>query len=252
MTVKETFMIMIIFFLIIMLCFLDSLDASWVNTLNQGDKLNSSAYLVSAGKIFTLGFFIPSTFSNDSYLGIWYSNDSYRKVWVGNRNTPIADNSGVLTIDSVGKLIITHNGGDPIELYGGLTGTNIAATLFDSGNFIVTVANNNGSKKAVLWESFYYPTDTLLPGMKLGVNHRTGQKWSITSWVGQDVPASGAFTLEWDPTKRRLIVRQRGVIHWSSGVLGDKNFEFITIDPSNLNYVFTNVSTMDEEYLVIH
>ncbi|CAL5432054.1 unnamed protein product [Camellia sinensis] len=179
---KETFMIMIIFFLIIILCFLDSLDASWVNTLNQGDKLNSSAYLVSAGKIFTLGFFIPSTFSNDSYLGIWSSNDSYRKVWVGNRNTPIADNSGVLAIDSVGKLIVTHNGGDPIELCGGLTGTNVAATLFDSGNFIVTVANNNGSKKTVLWESFDYPTDTLLPGMKLGVNHRTGQKWSITSW----------------------------------------------------------------------
>ncbi|CAL5355616.1 unnamed protein product [Camellia sinensis] len=124
---------------------------------------------------------------------------------------------GVLTIDNAGNLIITHIGGGPIELYGAQTNTNISATLLDSGNFIMTEVNNNGSNKRVLWESFDYPADTLLPGMKLGVNHQTGQNWSLTSWLGRLIPAPGTVTLEWDPSERRLIVKQGGKLSDDSG-----------------------------------
>ncbi|KAI8006557.1 G-type lectin S-receptor-like serine/threonine-protein kinase [Camellia lanceoleosa] len=95
-----------------------------------------------------------------AYLGIWYSMSDSEKVWVGNE-THLLSTIRVLTIDGVGKLIITHNGGDPIELYGGLTAPTWLL-LLDS-QFHCDMANNNGSKKTVLWESFYYPTDTLLP-----------------------------------------------------------------------------------------
>ncbi|CAL5429366.1 unnamed protein product [Camellia sinensis] len=161
--------------------------------------------------------------------GIWYTNDSTSsKVWVGNRNTPIANNSGVLTIDNAGNLIITHIGGGPIELYGAQTNTNISATLLDSGNFIMTEVNNNGSNKRVLWESFDYPADTLLPGMKLGVNHQTGQNWSLTSWLGRLIPALGTVTLEWDPSERRLIVKQGGGWVWE---LWNKDTVLDLMDP---------------------
>ncbi|XP_059658850.1 G-type lectin S-receptor-like serine/threonine-protein kinase CES101 [Cornus florida] len=218
---------------------------------NQGDMLNSSTFLVSSRKIFSLGFFKPAD-SNNSYLGICYTNVTYKPVWIANRNTPINDNSGVVTIDRSGKLIITYSGGDPIELYVSQASTfiNITATLLDTGNFVLREANSHGStKELVLWESFDYPTDTLLPGMKLGVNHRTGKKWSLTSWFTINEPASGVFSLEWDPRVRRLVVRRRGVIHWTSGVLKDKAFEFIPkSDPIDLNYEFINVTNQEEEY----
>jgi len=44
-----------------------------------------------------------------------------------------------------------------------------------------------------LWQSFDYPTDSLLPGMKLGVNRKTGHNWSLVSWFTPSTPASGPF-----------------------------------------------------------
>ncbi|CAK9167642.1 unnamed protein product [Ilex paraguariensis] len=241
---KESLVIFSLF-----LPFLAFVVASSDDTLQQGAILTSSSYLVSAKKVFTLGFFSPP-YSKENYLGIWYTNDSQsHPVWVGNRNTPIHNNSGVLAIDNTGNMIITHNGGDTIELYTTQTRDNKTATLLDSGNFVVREVNSNGTTGHVLWQSFDYPTDTLLPGMKLGVSHRTGRNWSLTSWLAEGVPAPGAFTLDWDSRRGRLIVRRRGVIYWTSGVLKDKAFEFIgKSDPRNVVYDYINVTSEEEEY----
>ncbi|KAK0601890.1 hypothetical protein LWI29_028460 [Acer saccharum] len=37
----------------------------------------------------------------------------------------------------------------------------------------------------ILWQSFDSPTSAFLPGMKLGINHKTGQNWSLTSWFSK-------------------------------------------------------------------
>ncbi|CAI9772267.1 unnamed protein product [Fraxinus pennsylvanica] len=250
---EKAVILTISFFLLTFYC-LVSLVSS-VDTLRHGDSLNSSASLVSANKVFTLGFYKLEDTNN--YLGIWYT-DSYSDypVWLGNREKPIMDNSGILTISSAGKLIITSNRSDPIELYAGGNGTNITATLLNSGNFVVREMNINGSAGRSLWESFDYPTDTLIPGMKLGVNHRTGRSWSLTSWFGENNPASGIFTLEWDPARHRLIVKQRGLVLWTSGDLKNytdensrlnvKEFENIVMKPDVFN--FTYVSNGEEDY----
>ncbi|KAL2525288.1 G-type lectin S-receptor-like serine/threonine-protein kinase [Abeliophyllum distichum] len=232
-----------------------------VDTLKQGDRLNSSSYLVSANKVFTLGFYIPEN-TNNSYLGIWFTVNTYGPIWLFNRDKPITDNSGVLTISSTMKLIINTSGGDPTDLYANENGMNITATLLNSGNFLVKEMSINGFGDKVLWQSFDYPTDTLLPGMKLGVNHSTGRNWSITSWFSENNPASGAFTLEWDPSRHRLIIRRREVVYWTSGDLKDyidedrpdlklKKFENIDYsnDPDHLIYNFVNVTKDGEDYM---
>ncbi|KAK0602356.1 hypothetical protein LWI29_032574 [Acer saccharum] len=38
----------------------------------------------------------------------------------------------------------------------------------------------------ILWQSFDSPTSAFLPGMKLGINHKTGQNWSLTSWFSKN------------------------------------------------------------------
>ncbi|PIN01440.1 Non-specific serine/threonine protein kinase [Handroanthus impetiginosus] len=231
---------------------LSTRKVSSVDTLKPGEKLNSSATLLSASQTFTLGFFSPQN-SSKSYLGISYTNENESfPVWIANRDSPIYDDSGILTIDNSSKLMIMHNGADDaIELYAAERGTNIAATLLDTGNFIVTEMNSTAGK--VLWQSFDHPTDTLLPGMKLGINHKTGRNWTLTSWFSLRDPASGAFTLEWDPIRRRLLVRRRGVIYWTSGDLKlyqgydtSEFYQFDYIDP-HLRYGFINVTTEDEE-----
>ncbi|KAI9116527.1 hypothetical protein K1719_012694 [Acacia pycnantha] len=50
----------------------------------------------------------------------------------------------------------------------------------DSGNYVLLELQPNGFSKQVLWQSFDHPSDILLPGMKLGVNHKTHQSWSVT------------------------------------------------------------------------
>ncbi|CAA2984329.1 G-type lectin S-receptor-like serine threonine-kinase CES101 [Olea europaea subsp. europaea] len=203
---EKAIILTISFFLLIICCF--GFPVSSVDSLKPGDSLNSSSSLVSTKNVFTLGFYkLTDTElnNNKSYLRICYTDSTLQiPVWLGNREKPIMDDSGILKISSAGKLIITSNISDPVELYAGGNGANITATLLNSGNFVVREMNINGSAGRILWESFDYPIDTLLPGMKLGVNHRTGRNWRLTSWFGEFDPASGAFTLEWDPGTRHF------------------------------------------------
>jgi hypothetical protein len=226
-------------------------NSSVGDTLKPGDTLNSSSFLVSAKGTFALGFFrrIDST-SNESYVGISDMADPSMAfnlyVWFGNRGRPLVNHSGMLTLDNNGTLKIVRQGEDPMVIYTSPT-KNIVGTLLDTGNFVLKELDFDGSTKRVLWQSFDYPMDTLLPGMRLGVNHKTGQTWSITSWLTTEIPDQGPFALEWDPKGRELIIKQRGVTYWKSGVLIDSQFENISPDVTSM-YDFHIVSNQNEEY----
>nr|XP_023894113.1 G-type lectin S-receptor-like serine/threonine-protein kinase CES101 [Quercus suber] len=221
------------------------------DTLKSGDTLNSSSHLVSAKGAFTLGFFHSGS-TNNIYLGIWFTNDPKKIVWVGNRNKPVVNTAAVLTLEAKGNFEILPQGGDAIPLYSHQATNNTYtpfATLLDSGNFVLQELDCNGTTQRVLWQSFDEPTDTLLPGMKLGVNHKNGRPWSLTSWLNKVVPVPGQFSLEWDPKGCQLIIRRQGVEFWTSGVLKGDKFEFIS-DESKRMYNFTVVSNEDGEHLV--
>ncbi|XP_011092718.2 G-type lectin S-receptor-like serine/threonine-protein kinase CES101 [Sesamum indicum] len=251
-------------FLIFVHCLVSlSWRVSSVDTLKPGDRLNSSSQLLSAKGIFSLGFGILD--DGNAYIAITHTNSIYFPVWIGNREQPaFGGQDPFLTLDTTGKLIIGHgmNARASIELYAGESSKkiiNVSATLLDTGNLVVKELSSSNNE-VILWQSFDHPTDTLLPGMKLGVNRRTGRKWILTSWFGPNDPAPGAFTLEWDPDVGRLLVRRRGIVYWTSGKLKDyyddwsglrvKEFDNILTkpDPANLNYNFSVVRSGDEEY----
>ncbi|KAI3828664.1 hypothetical protein L1987_02772 [Smallanthus sonchifolius] len=223
--------------------------ATGVSTLKVGDQLNVTSHLVSAGSNFTLGFF-NITATNYTYLGIWYTNDEQlRRVWVANPSTPIVSSSVVLLIDpNNGKLVIA----------GGRTGTalvnisdnqsapglNLTATLEDDGNFRL----KNEIDDQILWQSFDHPINVLLPGMKLGSDLRTAKNWNLTSWLSDQIPDSGAYTLRWETNgedSQRFMVQQRGQPYWTSGDMRDQNFEFMNVNNLllsryNLHYVYND------------
>ncbi|GKV51533.1 hypothetical protein SLEP1_g58178 [Rubroshorea leprosula] len=63
---------------------------------------------------------------------------------------------------------------------------NPVVQLLDSGNLVLQDRN-----AGILWQSFDYPTDTLLPEMKLGWDLRTGLNRQILAWKSPDDPCPG-------------------------------------------------------------
>ncbi|KAJ4718138.1 putative Receptor protein kinase [Melia azedarach] len=174
-----------------------------------------------------------------------------RPVWVANRNFPILSNeSASLTVDSTdGNLKILRNGGDPIEITSVRGTGNTRATLLKNGNFVLCEMNSDGSTGKQLWQSFDYPTDTLLPGMKLGINLKTGQKWFLQSWsIESKSPVEGSYILGMDPNiTNKLIIWKGGEVNWTSEVLGEKSYVSYATGPSLYNFSFT--SNEEERYV---
>lgn len=226
--------------------------AAPTNILNQGNVLHFSASLVSENGLFTLRFGnVSNTVTDHStyhYLGIWYQGADSKPFWVANRERPITA-SGTLVVDQTGGLLITYSSGPPLELYSGQSSTKVAAILQNDGNLVVKELKSDGFAEQVLWQSFDYPTDSFLPGMKLGINIRTGQKWSLSSWLTYSLPNPGAFTLDWDPIEHRLIAKLRGVEFWNSGALQNSRFRNIKLDSGLAGYNFIEVSDEDEKYI---
>ncbi|PHT89224.1 hypothetical protein T459_04337 [Capsicum annuum] len=67
------------------------------------------------------------------------------------------------------------------------------AFVLDSGNLIVR--DEKGSNSDVyLWQSFDYPSDTLLSGMKFGWDLRSGLNRRISLWRNSDDPSPGELS----------------------------------------------------------
>ena len=74
-------------------------------------------------------------------------------MWVANRDAPIFNNSGSLTIDDYGSLKISYNGSLSIVICSGQEANNASAVLLDTGNSVL----RETSSERQLWQSFDYP-----------------------------------------------------------------------------------------------
>ncbi|XP_021654601.2 G-type lectin S-receptor-like serine/threonine-protein kinase CES101 isoform X1 [Hevea brasiliensis] len=223
-------------------------SASQKTTIVQGEQLKGE--LSANNSLFTLRFQETAIPERDlrSYLAIYYTYESSYPVWVANRDAPVLGTSGILTIDGNGSLKILHDGGEPIFLYKVQRPSNTSATLEDSGNFVLHQVNPDGSKQ-VLWQSFDYPTDTLLPGMKLGINLGTRHKWFLTSRRSSVSPASGSFTFGVDPNvTNQLVIRWLGDVFWTSGPWQRGRFNLLNDSSLNEIYKFNYFSNENETY----
>ncbi|KAJ0014028.1 hypothetical protein Pint_20310 [Pistacia integerrima] len=201
------------------------------DTLKQGQQLQDWEHLLSKDTEFRLGFInLDSDVGSSAprYIGIWLWDKEI--VWVANPEKPVPDSSGVLRLESDGTLKITYRGGASIAVNSiqetKTSQRNITATLLDSGNLVVRGVDSDGLAGPILWQSFDYPTNMLLPEMKLGWNLKTGHEWYLSSWVSDKVPSPGAFKLGLDPDgSDQLIVWRRGEVYWRSGLWKNESFE---------------------------
>ncbi|XP_075664831.1 G-type lectin S-receptor-like serine/threonine-protein kinase RKS1 isoform X3 [Castanea sativa] len=171
-----------------------------LDTLTTNQSIKDGQSLISKHNNFALGFFSPGN-SSYKYLGIWYVKVTPQTVvWVANRNDPIIDSSGVLSINHYGDLVL-HDSNNRLPLWSTNVSvqdqvtTSSVAQLHDSGNLVLVQDNN----KKELWQSFDHPTDTLLPNMKFGLHLMTGINTFLTSWKSKDDPGTGNYSLKMNP-----------------------------------------------------
>ncbi|RHN62547.1 putative protein kinase RLK-Pelle-DLSV family [Medicago truncatula] len=220
--------------------------------ISSDTRIRDGEILISKSKTFALGFFTPGK-STSRYVGIWYNNLPIQTVvWVANRDTPINDTSGILSIDRNGNLVLNHNLSNiPIWstavslLQSQINSTNVIAQLSDIGNLVLMLK----SSKTVIWESFDHPTDTLLPYLKVGFDRKTNQSWFLQSWKTDDDPGKGAFTLKFSSIGKPQLFMYNHDLPWWRG--GHWNGElFVGIPNMKRDMTTFNVSLVEDDNYV--
>ncbi|XP_059628024.1 G-type lectin S-receptor-like serine/threonine-protein kinase At1g11330 [Cornus florida] len=188
-----------------------------IDTITSTQPIHDSQTIVSSGATFKLGFFSPSVNSSNRYVGIWYNDISAKEVvWVANRDTPLFDSSGIVTISEDGNLVVLNEQKQIVWSSDVPNASvNSSAQLSDSGNLMLR-DDSNGN---IIWESFEHPFDSLLQGMKISTNKFTGKKTQLTSWKSPSVPSSGRYTfgVGYSTNIPELYAWNGSLPYWRSG-----------------------------------
>ncbi|KAK1390801.1 Receptor-like serine/threonine-protein kinase [Heracleum sosnowskyi] len=168
----------LVLFSTIWLLFSISTDSSSVDVLRIDKTIRDGDTLVSANGEFELGFFSPGR-SMKRYVGIWFKKISQgTTVWVANRDAPPTNTSGILMI----------------------------------GKKAISLLDNSTST------SFDFPGDTILSGMKLGVDSVRGLRWEHSSWKSDDDPSPGSYVHRIDVHGYpQLLLWKNSELHTRSG-----------------------------------
>ncbi|KAL9297888.1 hypothetical protein ACSQ67_023784 [Phaseolus vulgaris] len=166
------------------------------DTISKSQPLLNGSTLVSKDGTFELGFFTPGS-STNSYVGIWFKNIPVRTVvWVANRDNPSKHKSNMLSLNKEGNLVLLSQNRSVVWSTNATTMVlNPVVKLLDNGNLVIRdEKDNSNSEDSFVWQSFDHPCDTLLQGMKLGWNLKTGLNRYLRAWKSWDDPSSGDFT----------------------------------------------------------
>ncbi|KAM4077951.1 hypothetical protein ACJW30_12G179000 [Castanea mollissima] len=175
-----------------LLFFLFKISYGVLDSITPSQRLSDGDTIVSRERNFVLGFFSPGS-SKNRYLGIWYrSIPDQTVVWVANRVHPINDTSGILMINSTGNLNVIQNNSVVWSASTLKEAQSPLLQLLDTGNLVVT----DGNSEDYLWQSFDYPSDTMLSGMKHGWDSKRGLNWRLIAWKNWDDPSPGNFIFE--------------------------------------------------------
>ncbi|KAK9092233.1 hypothetical protein Syun_027144 [Stephania yunnanensis] len=193
------------------------------DTITRNNLLRDGETLVSSGGNYALGFFSPGN-SKQRYVGIWYNKvQEQTVVWVANRDNPVRNSSsGILKIAERGNLAIYNaSSTNPVwSTNASLPGSKyikptLIYMLLDTGNLVLCDEDNMAD---FLWQSFDYPTDTHLPGMKIGMNLKLGTSWSLRSWKSPDDPSTGDFSYEMSGAGSvEMFIKKGSQKIWRSG-----------------------------------
>ncbi|KAK4491705.1 hypothetical protein RD792_002471 [Penstemon davidsonii] len=217
------------------------------DTILDGQSLFPNQTIISKGGKFELGFFSFTNLSN-FYIAIWYKNIPVREVvWVANRNNPVRhllQNSSRLELFK-GNLYLYTRQMEAIPIV--INSSATEAVILDTGNFVL-----RNAVSGIIWQSFDHPTDTWLPGGKVGFlrNSNNTEEAQLRSWRNPYDPYPGVYSLGMDPngTGETFIRRDETTRYWRSGPL--QGGTYASMPNGDYSYNFTFVSRDDGAYLI--
>ncbi|KAI3736241.1 hypothetical protein L6452_15779 [Arctium lappa] len=189
------------------------------DNITKGENIHDGADYLESG-VFQMGFFSGK---GGRYLGIWYAKDTKTVVWVANRDDPVPDATGVLTIAEDGDVKVLDKNQ---KIYfntnkGGASKRTLK--LFDTGNAVLI---EKSEKSTFIWQSFLHPTDTFLQGMNMDLNLK------LISWKSPDDPSPGSFVFQEEKIMQYDIMNGTAP-RWKSGSGSKNKFPLNQMFPEN-------------------
>ncbi|CAI8593038.1 unnamed protein product [Vicia faba] len=179
-----------------------------LETILPGHSIKGNETLISTNGTFEAGFFNFDN-SNNQYFGIWYKEISPRTVvWIANRDSAVENSSGVLNLTDKGTLVIVDSQG--VMKWSSNTSTTAAKPilqLLENGNLVV---KNETNPDSILWQSFDFPGDTLLPGMRIRSSLVNGDYKGLVSWRDSQDPSTGLYSYHIDTNGFPQVVTTKG------------------------------------------
>ncbi|CAO2037358.1 unnamed protein product [Urochloa humidicola] len=219
------------------------------DTISANSTISGNRTIVSRGGSFELGFFSPAGSSDRSYyVGIWYKKvvSQCTPVWVANRAAPVSEPaSSKLAIAADGNLVLLNEPGKSVwsTNVSSARSAAVVAVILDTGNLVLRREDDS----EVLWQSAEHPTDTWLPGARLGMNKITGDVQGLVSWKSSSDPAPGDFSLGIDPNgSKRFFMWNGNALLWSSGAWNGDDDSIFT--GASYMYDFEFVSDANASY----
>ncbi|GMN66854.1 hypothetical protein TIFTF001_035915 [Ficus carica] len=181
----------LMFTTVVISLFLFQTVSSSIDFIGSSQSIKDGTTLVSKEEMFEFGFFSLGN-SKNRYVGIWYKKIPVQTVvWVANRCNPINDSSGLLTVNSNGSFVLTSQNKSVVWFANSSKqAKKPIAQLLDTGNLVLREEGDINSEN-YLWQSFDYPSDTTLPGMKSGWDSSRGLNRRLTAWKNWDDPCPG-------------------------------------------------------------
>jgi hypothetical protein len=163
-------------------------------------------------------------------------------IWVANRNNPLKNSSGILTIFEDGNLVVLDEQKKVLWSSNLINYVvNSSAQLLVSGNLVLQ-GNTTGT---FIWESFQHPSNTFIEKMKISTDVRRGKKVQLTSWKSPSDPSIGNFSAGIEVRNIPEIFIWKGSRpYWRSGPWNGRTF--IGIPDTNSVYL-DGFSLGDEE-----
>ncbi|KAL3519604.1 hypothetical protein ACH5RR_017753 [Cinchona calisaya] len=226
--------------------------ATALDILTPIQPLTKDQTIISPGGDFELGFFSPGN-SKKWYVGIWYKKVPDKTiVWVANRDNPLTNSSGIFKIGEDGNIqLLDESASTTIwsSKRSNVGNTNTVAQLLDSGNLILRYSED-ADPENYLWQSFDYPTDTLLPGMKLGWDAKTGLNRHLTAWKSADNPSSGDYSFVLDTHGfPEIFLMNKNTRIYRSGPWNGVRFSGVPeMNATSPIITFSFINTKDEVY----
>ncbi|KAI9173540.1 hypothetical protein LWI28_002906 [Acer negundo] len=158
------------------------------SNISRGSSLTptkTSSWLSSSG-LYAFGFYQRG---NGGYaVGVFLAGIPEKTVvWTARRDgPPVSANATLLFTTAEGRLVLqTAQSGQDTTYIADIAQTASYASMLDTGNFVLY--NSDGE---ILWQSFKYPTDTLLPNQTLSAG------MELFSSVSETDQSTGFFRLK--------------------------------------------------------